>query len=146
MGFAIVDGDTHRAAAVEYGTVTSPAGIAVPVRLKMVYDDVSYIIERFKPDCMAIETLLFNNNAKTAIVVGQARGVLILCAANAGLPIHEYTPLQVKQAVTGYGRADKNQVGMMVQRILGLHEIPRPDDAADAVAVALCRIRTGLAR
>ena len=107
-------------------------------RLVEVYKGLTSIFQEYKPQCAAVEELFFNKNAKTAIIVGQARGVAILAAANAGLDIYEYTPLQVKQAVVGYGRAQKKQVQAMVKLLLGLREIPRPDDVADALAVALC--------
>ena len=138
IGFGVVDYSGNKFSVVEYGTVMSQAGFSLPERLKAVYDDMSFIIDKFKPDETAVEQLFFNTNAKTAITVGQARGVLILAAANAGLPVYEYTPLQVKQAVVGYGRADKNQVQQMVKSILSLGAPPKPDDAADALAVAIC--------
>ena len=103
---------------------------------------MNYVIEKFKPDQVAIEELFFNNNAKTAIAVGQARGVLILAAENKKIPVYEYTPLQVKQGVVGYGRADKKQVQQMVKAMLSLHEIPKPDDTADALAIAVCHAHT----
>ena len=146
VGFGVLDFDGKSFKTVEYGAVLSPAHTEMPLRLKMVYDDMSYIIEKYKPDEVAVEELFFNTNVKTAIMVGQARGVLILAAANHELPIYEYTPLQVKQAVVGYGRADKNQVQQMVKSILGLHEIPKPDDAADALAIAVCQAHSGGAR
>ena len=111
-------------------------------RLKAIYDDMSYIIEKYRPDEVAIEELFFNTNVKTAINVGQARGVLILSAANKGIPVYEYTPLQVKQAVVGYGRAEKAQVQYMVKAILSLCETPKPDDTADALAIAVCHAHT----
>ena len=138
VGFGIVDFDGNCFKTIEYGTVNSPAKTKTSDRLKMVYDDMSYIIEKYKPDEMAIEELFFNTNVKTVIAVGQARGVLILSAANQGIPVYEYTPLQVKQAVVGYGRAEKNQVQQMVKSILGLSQLPKPDDAADALAIAIC--------
>jgi len=114
----------------------------MPERLKAVYDDMSFIIERFKPDEVAVEELFFNTNAKTAITVGQARGVLLLAGEIMGVPLFEYTPLQVKQAITGYGRAEKKQMMEMVRRLLGMQQIPKPDDAADALAIALCHMRS----
>ncbi|GHV45070.1 crossover junction endodeoxyribonuclease RuvC [Clostridia bacterium] len=138
IGFGVIDNDGGKLRAVDYGAVLSPAGMPIPERLKMVYDDMTYVIQRFKPDEVSIEELFFNTNAKTAIMVGQARGVLVLAAANAGLPVFEYTPLQIKQAVVGYGRADKNQVQQMVKSILELSAVPKPDDVADAVAAAIC--------
>ena len=138
VGFGIIEYDGVRFKTVDYGAITSPAHTPIPSRLKMVYDDLSYVIEKYRPDEMAIEELFFNNNAKTVINVGQARGVLILAAENRGIPVFEYTPLQVKQAVVGYGRAEKAQVQQMVKNILNLHAVPKPDDTADAVAIAIC--------
>jgi crossover junction endodeoxyribonuclease RuvC len=138
VGFGIVDFDGNCFKTMEYGTVHSPAKAKTPDRLKMIYDDMCYIIEKYKPDEVAIEELFFNANVKTAIAVGQARGVLILSAANQSIPVYEYTPLQVKQAVVGYGRAEKIQVQQMVKSILGLDRMPKPDDAADALAIAIC--------
>ncbi|MBQ9997877.1 MAG: crossover junction endodeoxyribonuclease RuvC [Clostridia bacterium] len=142
VGFGIIEYDGVNFKVVEYGAVTSPAHTPLPVRLKMVYDDMCYIIDKFKPDQVAIEELFFNNNAKTAIAVGQARGVLILAAQNNNIPVYEYTPLQVKQGVVGYGRAQKNQVQQMVKSILKLNEVPKPDDTADALAIAVCHAHT----
>lgn len=142
VGFGIIEYDGVNFKVVDYGAVTSPAHTPLPVRLKMVYDDMCYIIEKHNPDQVAIEELFFNNNAKTAITVGQARGVLILAAQNNNIPVYEYTPLQVKQGVVGYGRADKNQVQQMIKSILKLNEIPKPDDTADALAIAVCHAHT----
>lgn len=138
VGFGILDYDGVDFKVVDYGAITTPAHTPITERLKMIYDDLEYVIEKYKPEQMAIEELFFNNNVKTAITVAQARGVLILGASLFGLEVFEYTPLQVKQAVVGYGRADKNQVQQMVKSILKLHEIPKPDDTADAVAIAIC--------
>ncbi|OQB14968.1 MAG: Crossover junction endodeoxyribonuclease RuvC [Firmicutes bacterium ADurb.Bin193] len=138
VGFGIIEHDGQRFKTIEYGSINSPAHTDIPARLKAVYDDISFIIEKYKPDEVAVEELFFNTNIKTAIMVGQARGTLILAAANRGIPVFEYTPLQVKQAVTGYGRAEKIQIQQMVKSILALREIPTPDDTADALAVAIC--------
>lgn len=138
VGFGVLDYDGVNFSVVDYGAITTPAHTPVPDRLKMIYDDLQYVIDKYKPDQMAIEELFFNNNVKTAITVAQARGVLILGASLCGLEVFEYTPLQVKQAVVGYGRAEKMQVQQMVKSILNLHEIPKPDDTADAVAIAIC--------
>jgi crossover junction endodeoxyribonuclease RuvC len=110
----------------------------VPDRLKILYDDTCSIIKEYRPDVVAYEELFFNKNVKTAIVASHARGVLVLAAVNCGVPVAEYTPLQVKQAVVGYGRASKQQVQVMVTQLLRLKEIPKPDDTADALAVAIC--------
>ena len=138
VGFGVIEYDGNAFKVVEYGAVTSPAHTPMPIRLKMVYDDMSYIVNKYMPDEVAIEELFFNTNVKTAISVGQARGVLILAAANKEIPVFEYTPLQVKQAVVGYGRAEKSQVQQMVKAILNLKEVPKPDDTADALAIAIC--------
>ncbi|MDR0405898.1 MAG: crossover junction endodeoxyribonuclease RuvC [Clostridiales bacterium] len=146
VGFGVIDFHANKFVTVEYGAVLSPADAEMPARLKMVYDDMSYIVDKYKPDEVAVEELFFNTNVKTAIMVGQARGVLMLSAANRGVPVYEYTPLQVKQAVVGYGRAEKTQVQQMVKAILGLCETPKPDDTADALAVAICHAHSGAAR
>ncbi len=142
VGFGVIEYDGFKFKTIDYGAITTPAHTPLPARLKMVYDDMNYVIEKFKPDQVAIEELFFNNNAKTAIAVGQARGVLILAAENKKIPVYEYTPLQVKQGVVGYGRADKKQVQQMVKAMLSLHEIPKPDDTADALAIAVCHAHT----
>ncbi len=138
VGVGIVDYDGNKFKTVDYYAVTTNAGTPFDIRLKMIYDGINETIEKYKPDCMAIEKLFFNDNAKTAIDVGQARGVILLAAVNHGMKISEYTPLQVKQSVVGYGRADKTQVQQMTKALLCLKEIPKPDDVADALAIALC--------
>lgn len=138
VGYGVIDYEKGKYKTVDYGKITTPAGMDMPLRLKEVYDGVLRLIELFNPDVLAIEELFFNTNVKTAIAVGHARGVIVLAAANKGLKINEYTPLQIKQAVVGYGRADKNQVQQMVKMFLGLKEVPKPDDTADALAVAIC--------
>mgnify|MGYP001944223254 FL=1 len=125
---------------IDYGTVNTPAHMDTSQRLVRIFDGVCEIMEHFRPDAVAIEELFFNKNVKTAISIGQARGVAIVAAAKYGVPIYEYTPLQVKQAVVGYGRAEKIQVQNMVKMLLGLNEIPKPDDAADALGIAICHI------
>lgn len=138
VGYGVIDYENGKYKTVDYGKITTPAGMDMPLRLKEVYDGILRLIELFNPDVLAIEELFFNTNVKTAIAVGHARGVIVLAAANKGLKINEYTPLQIKQAVVGYGRADKNQVQQMVKMFLGLSEVPKPDDTADALAVAIC--------
>ena len=138
VGYGVIDYENGKYKTVDYGKITTPAGMDMPLRLKEVYDGVLRLIEMYKPDVLAIEELFFNTNVKTAIAVGHARGVIVLAAANSGIKINEYTPLQIKQAVVGYGRADKNQVQQMVKLFLGLKEVPKPDDTADALAVAIC--------
>lgn len=138
VGFGVIEYDNVNFKVIDYGAITSPAHTPVPQRLKMIYDDLNYVIEKYKPDEMAVEELFYNNNAKTVINVAQARGVIILAGENHHIPVFEYTPLQVKQGVVGYGRAEKKQVQQMVKNILGLSEVPKPDDTADAVAIAIC--------
>ena len=138
VGYGILDYDGNKFKVVEYGAITTNAGENMFDRLKYIHDELNAVIERTKPDFMAIEELFFNSNQKTAINVAQARGVLLLSAMNHGVEIYEYTPLEVKQSVAGYGRADKNQVQQMVKLLLGLDSVPKPDDTADAVAIAIC--------
>ena len=138
VGYGVLDYDGNKFKTVEYGAITTEANENMFDRLKSVYDDLNSVIERTKPDFMAIEELFFNSNQKTAINVAQARGILLLAAMNHNVKIYEYTPLQVKEAVVGYGRADKNQVQQMVKLLLGLKSVPKPDDTADAVAIAIC--------
>ncbi|MCL2827612.1 MAG: crossover junction endodeoxyribonuclease RuvC [Oscillospiraceae bacterium] len=142
VGFGLVEGDRVRQRLIQCGTIKTPAGGPLAPRLKQIYDDTCLLIRQFTPDAMAVEALFFNTNAKTAIPVAHGRGVLLLAGEAMGVPVFEYTPLQVKQAVTGYGRAEKAQVMEMVRRLLGLEQIPKPDDAADALAVALCHLRS----
>ncbi len=138
VGTSVLDFDSNSFFLVTCGAVTTPAGILFSSRLQMVYNDITEIIEKYKPDCMSIEELFFTNNHKTAIAVAEARGVILLAARNKGIPISEYTPLQVKMAVTGYGRATKSQVQEMTRIMLKLNAVPKPDDVADAVALAIC--------
>lgn len=138
VGYSIVECKGNQFKAIDYGAITTSADVLFPDRIKHIYDRLIQIIDKYKPDDLAIEELFFNKNVKTAIKVGQARGVEILAAVNCGLEIYEYTPLQIKQAVVGYGRADKNQVQEMVKMLLNLKEKPKPDDVSDALAVALC--------
>lgn len=138
VGYGVLNYDGVKFKIVEYGAITTDASMMMTYRLKSIYDDLNDVIERVNPDFMAIEELFFNNNQKTAINVAQARGVLLLAALNHNVEVFEYTPLQVKQAVTGYGRADKNQVQQMVKLMLNLDKVPKPDDTADAIAIAIC--------
>lgn len=137
-GYAIVEETEGRLQLVTIGVVTTPARTPLPTRLQQIYRGLAQIVETFAPDASAVEELFFSRNARTAMSVGHARGVTLLALADADLPIAEYTPMQVKQAVTGYGNADKHQVQEMVRMLLELSEVPRPDDAADAAAVAIC--------
>lgn len=138
VGFGIVNTDGVRFCAVEYGAVLTPAGMPVPDRLCEIYDGITELCEKFRPDAVSIEELFFNDNAKTAVNVCQARGTILLAVKKQGIPIFEYTPLQIKQAVTGYGRAEKKQIMYMVKTILNLKSTPHPDDTADALAAAIC--------
>lgn len=138
LGWGVLDLKGNHFSVVDYGAVTTDVKMDMPNRLRHLYTSLNSIIEEYKPDVASVEELFFNNNAKTAIMVGQARGVIILACVNGGLDIYEYTPLQIKQALVGYGRADKKQVQAMVKSILNLKEVPKPDDTADAVAAAIC--------
>jgi len=140
VGYGVVEKKNRILRPIDYGAITTPPTMEIPQRLVTIYDAVQELIARFRPDEVAIEELFFNKNVKTAITVGHARGVAVLAAAKTGLDLYEYTPLQVKQSVVGYGRAEKSQVQQMVKALLGLKEIPKPDDAADALAVAICHI------
>lgn len=138
VGYGVIDYDRFRFSTVGYGAVTTAANTPFEERLTSIYDDMTVLLEKYKPDCVAIERLYFNTNTTTAIDVAQARGVILLAAKKAGLGVYEYTPLQVKQAVTGYGKAEKHQVMEMVKSLLSLKAVPKPDDTADALAIAVC--------
>ena len=138
VGYGVVKLTGNKFEVLDYGAITTESKMAFPNRLKIIYNKMTEIIDKYSPTDLAMEELFFNKNVKTAIKVGQARGVEILAAVNKGVEIYEYTPLQIKQAVVGYGRADKNQVQEMVKMLLNLKKIPKPDDVADALAVALC--------
>ena len=138
MGYGVVEFDGNKVKVIENGVVTTSSKSDTPERLSILYNNLNEIITEHRPDEFAIEELFFNQNVKTAITVGHARGVQILCAEENHLPIFEYTPLQIKQAITGYGRASKMQMQKTVTTLLNLKEIPKPDDAADALSVALC--------
>ena len=138
LGYGVVEKIGNKFKVCDYGAITTDAGTPMTERLEYLYDSLREIIEEHHPDVASIEELFFNTNAKTAILVGQARGVAILACVKGGLEIEEYTPLQIKQALVGYGRADKKQVQIMVKTILNLKEIPKPDDTADALAAAIC--------
>lgn len=137
LGFGVIDAKGGKTQLVDAGVIRTPAHQADPVRLKTIFDELTEIIKETKPAEMAVEKLFFAQNVTTAMAVSQARGVVLLCGEQAGIKLFEYTPLQIKQALTGYGRADKKQIQEMVKAILGLKEIPKPDDAADALAAAL---------
>ena len=138
LGYGVIEKTGNRFRVCSYGAITTDAGMEMTDRLEHLYDRLSEIIDEYEPAEASIEELFFNNNAKTAILVGEARGVAVLACAKKGLKISEYTPLQIKQALVGYGRADKKQVQMMVKTILNLKEVPKPDDTADALAAAIC--------
>lgn len=138
MGYGVVEFKANKVKVIENGVVTTSSKTTTPERLSILYKNLNEIIKEFKPDEFAIEELFFNQNVKTAITVGHARGIQILSAQENSLPIYEYTPLQIKQAITGYGRANKSQMQKTVTTLLSLKEIPKPDDAADALSVALC--------
>jgi crossover junction endodeoxyribonuclease RuvC len=136
-GYGVVDAHDGRLTAVAYGVITTPAKEEMPLRLQSIYQQLQELVAEYKPDTAGIEEVFFGRNITTAITVGQARGVLLLALANAGLPIGEYSPPKIKESVTGYGKADKAQVQMMIRNLLNLEETPRPDDAADGLAVAI---------
>ncbi len=146
VGFGILDAERGQARMVRCGAINTQAGVPMPMRLLQIQEDLETLIREFSPDAMAIEELFFNTNVTTGIGVAQARGVILATAARLGVEIFEYTPSQVKIAVVGYGKAEKRQVMEMTRRILGLSAVPRPDDAADAVAIALCHARSRTSR
>ena len=137
-GYGVVQQDRDSVKPVAYGVISTSVGLSLPHRLQQLYRELSGLIKSYHPTEASVEELFFARNARTALTVGHARGVILLALADAGLPTYEYTPLQVKQAITGYGRADKEQVQEMVRLLLGLPGVPRPDDAADALAAAIC--------
>jgi len=136
-GYAFIQKTNPQTKVIDYGIISTPAKMDFSLRLKQINQDLDKLIKKFKPDAIAVEQLYFCKNVKTALNVGQARGVVLLTAILSKLPLYEFTPLQVKQSVCGYGQADKKQVQQMVKTILNLKEIPKPDDAADAIAIAL---------
>lgn len=138
VGWGVIEYTSNRFTVVDYGAVTTEAGTPFNDRLKAVYDGIDSIMKRYSPEALSIEKLFYNTNAKTVIDVAQARGVINLAAVQNNIPIFEYTPLQVKQSVVGYGRAEKKQVQEMTRVILKLAKIPKPDDTADALAMAIC--------
>lgn len=137
-GYGVVDYTGNKFKVIDYGAVCTDKSELFSSRLQSIYDTLSSIIDMYRPDCMAIEELFFNNNAKTAIMAAHGRGVAMLACTVKSIPCFEYTPLQVKQNIAGYGRAEKRQVQQMVKVILNLDSIPKPDDAADALAIAIC--------
>jgi crossover junction endodeoxyribonuclease RuvC len=140
LGFGVIQGDDNPVP-LDYGVIETASNENMPERLKQLYEGVTTILRDYRPAVCAIEQLFFSRNVTTALSVGQARGIVMLAAAQAAVPVVEYTPAEVKQSVSGYGKADKNQMQEMVRIILGLHEAPWPDDAADALAVAICHMQ-----
>jgi len=138
LGYGLVRGDKDNLKLVKYGCVTTESKQAMPLRLQTIHQEIKKLIQNYKPDQLAVEEIFFAKNSKTALKVGQARGVILLLGAEHRIPVFDYTPLQVKQSIASYGRADKEQVQRMVQLILKLKEPPKSDDAADALAVAIC--------
>jgi len=141
-GYGLAEGDGQRLTPLAYGVVRTPAHQPLAERLVLLHDELSGLLAQYRPQVAAVEELFFENNARTAMQVGQARGVLLLTLAQAGIAVAEYTPMQIKQAITGYGGADKHQIQQMVTLLLGLEAIPTPDDAADALAIAVCHLHS----
>lgn len=140
MGYGVIEGQGSQEWAIAYGAIRTPAEMLAEKRLQTLYRGVVDLILEHKPEVVAVEELFFGRNVTTAIHVGQARGIVLLAAADNGIPVREFTPMQVKMAVTGYGKADKSQVQMMVRTLLGLKDVPKPDDVADALAVAIAAL------
>ena len=138
VGYGVIEYNGMRFKTIDYGAVTSPPDLKFARRLEMVYDGICELCRVFSPDAVSVEELFFNTNLKTGIAVSHGRGVILLAVQKSGIPVFEYTPLQVKQSVVGYGRAEKQQVMIMTKSLLGLEKIPKPDDAADALALAIC--------
>ena len=138
MGYGLIEQKGNHLRALAYSCWRTPAHTPLAERLLMLYDEIDAFLSAHSPDHMAVEELFFSSNAKTALAVGQARGIVLLAGARHGIPIYEYTPLQMKQAVVGYGKAEKKQVQQMVKSLLNLQEIPKPDDTADALGLAIC--------
>jgi len=146
VGWGVLEYKNNRFRVLDYGAILTKAGVPTPDRLHTIYRELTAIIHKYRPDAMAVEELFFNTNQKTGIVVAEARGVILLAAIQNGVSIYEYTPLQVKQAVVGYGRAEKKQIITMVTMFLGLESPPKPDDTADALAIAICHAHCGGSR
>lgn len=142
LGFGVIEVSRNKPQLVDAGVIRTPVRQADALRLHTIFDELSQIIAATKPQIMSVEKLFFARNVTTAMSVAQARGVVLLCGQQAGLELFEYTPMQIKQAMTGYGRADKKQIQEMVRVLLGLQQVPKPDDAADALAAALTHANT----
>lgn len=138
VGYGILEYNGNKFSVLDYGAITTVAATPFPLRLQQIYERLTLLIHKYKPQVLSVEKIFYTSNAKTVIDVSQARGVILLAAQINGLPIFEYTPLQVKQGVVGYGRAEKKQVQEMTRLILGLDKVPKPDDTADALAMAIC--------
>ncbi len=141
-GFGLISAEHGRYALLQYGTITTPTGLTFPQRLNMLFEDMTELLKVTKPEAVAVEELFWGHNITTGIGVSHGRGVILLAIERAGVPLYEYTPMQVKQAVVGYGKAEKHQVMDMTRRFLKMDRMPRPDDAADAIAIALCHARS----
>ena len=146
VGWGVVDYCGSRFRTLGYGSIETPAGMATERRLSLIYEELKKLIETYHPEHVAVEELFFNTNQTTGIRVAEARGVILMCADRLGVKVFEYTPLQVKQSVVGYGRAEKKQVITMVTMLLGLPKPPNPDDTADALAIAVCHAHSGTSR
>ena len=146
IGFGLVEAQRAQMHMVTYGAITTPAGLALSRRLFQIDRDMTELIGQLRPDVISIEELFFNNNITTGIAVAHGRGVILCAAERCGIPLYEYTPSQVKLAVTGYGKAEKRQVMDMTRRLLHMQQVARPDDAADAIAIALCHARSSTSR
>ena len=142
VGFGVIDSERGTQQMIQYGAITTSAGLPLATRLVQIAQDLEQLITRFRPDEIAIEELFFSKNITTGIAVAHARGVILYTAERLRVPVYEYTPMQVKQAVVGYGLAEKQQVMDMTRRLLKLKSVPRPDDAADALAIAICHARS----
>ena len=142
VGFGLIEAERGQTRLLNYGAITTPAGLPLARRLVQIEQDMDELIAQLKPDAIAVEELFFSNNITTGIAVAHGRGIILCTAEKSGVPLYEYTPMQVKQAVVGYGKAEKHQVMDMTRRLLRLDRMPRPDDAADAIAIALCHARS----
>lgn len=145
-GFGLIEAEGGQYRLLRYGVITTPADLTFPQRLKILYDDTVQLLQALTPEAVAVEELFWGRNITTGIGVSHGRGVILLAIEQAGLPLFEYTPMQVKQAVVGYGKAEKSQVMDMTRRILKMSAVARPDDAADAIAIALCHGRSSSSR
>ena len=141
-GYGLVRDNADALQVVDFGVIETPAGLSLPKRLLLLHDQLKELLLLYQPESGAVEKLFFQRNVRTAMAVGQARGVAMLALAEVGLDVVEYTPLEVKQAVVGYGAAEKSQVQQMVRALLGMESVPRPDDAADALAIAICHLHS----